>query len=187
MFESPNKNPDKIADEDVKKVVKHTKKHLPIPESMVVFTNKLYNEMTNQKKQTIHKASGYYMTNRGLFIRELNKLFESHAVELAKVNDADVSCEKRSTEDFEILTHQRVVRDYLNLYSPYRALIIYHGLGSGKTCTSIAVAEGMKSEKQIIVMTPASLKSNFFSELKKCGDDIYRKNQKWIKVRKIRV
>ena len=173
-------------EKEEKKVVKKirtTKKQLPIPESMVVFTNKLYNEMTKQKKHAIHKASGYYMTNRGLFIRELNKLFEPHAAELAKVNDADVSCDKRSTEDFEILTHQRVVRDYLNLYSPYRGLIIYHGLGSGKTCTSIAVAEGMKSEKQIIVMTPASLKSNFFSELKKCGDDIYRKNQKWIKVR----
>jgi hypothetical protein len=159
-----------------------TKKQLPIPESMVVFTNTLFNEMTKQKKHAIHKAPSYYMTNRGLFIRELNKLFEPHAIELSKVNDADVSCDKRSTEDFEILTHQRVVRDYLNLYSPYRGLIIYHGLGSGKTCTSIAVAEGMKSEKQIIVMTPASLKSNFFSELKKCGDDIYRKNQKWIKV-----
>ena len=159
-----------------------TKKQLPIPENMVEFTNTIYNEMTKQKKHAIHKAPSYYMTNRGLFIRELNKLFESHAAELAKVNDADVSCDKRSTEEFEILTHQRVVRDYLNLYSPYRGLIIYHGLGSGKTCTSIAVAEGMKSEKQIIVMTPASLKSNFFSELKKCGDDIYRKNQKWIKV-----
>ena len=99
------------------------------------------------------------------------------------MNDADVSCDKRSTEEFEILTHQRVVRDYLNLFSPYRGLLIYHGLGSGKTCTSIAVAEGMKSEKQIIIMTPASLKSNFFSEIKKCGDDIYRKNQQWIKVR----
>ena len=169
-------------EKEVVKKIRTTKKQLPIPESMVVFTNKLYNEMTKQKKHAIHKASGYYMTNRGLFIRELNKLFESHAAELAKMNNADVSCDKRSTEDFEILTHQRVVRDYLNLYSPYRGLIIYHGLGSGKTCTSIAVAEGMKSEKQIIVMTPASLKSNFFSELKKCGDDIYRKNQKWIKV-----
>jgi flagellar biosynthesis GTPase FlhF len=169
-------------EKEVVKKIRTTKKQLPIPENMIEFTNKLYNEMTKQKKHAIHKASGYYMTNRGLFIRELNKLFEPHAAELAKVNDADVSCDKRSTEDFEILTHQRVVRDYLNLYSPYRGLIIYHGLGSGKTCTSIAVAEGMKSEKQIIVMTPASLKSNFFSELKKCGDDIYRKNQKWIKV-----
>jgi hypothetical protein len=159
-----------------------TKKQIPIQESMVVFSNKLYNEMTKQKKHVIHKAPGYYMTNRGLFIRELNKLFQTHAIELSKVNDADVSCDKRSTEEFEILTHQRVVRDYLNLFSPYRGLLIYHGLGSGKTCTSIAVAEGMKSEKQIIIMTPASLKSNFFSEIKKCGDDIYRKNQQWIKV-----
>jgi hypothetical protein len=58
-------------------------------------------------------------------------------------------------------------------------LLLYHGLGSGKTCTSIAIAEGMKTEKQIVLMTPASLKTNFFAELKKCGDHLYRKNQFW--------
>lgn len=162
-----------------------TKKQLAIQEgiqeSLVVFSNELYKEITKPKKHIIHKAPTYYMTNRRMFIQKLNKLFESHAEELSKVNDADVSCEKRSTAEFETLTHQKVVTDYLNLYSPYRGLLIYHGLGSGKTCTSIAVAEGMKSEKQVIVLTPASLKSNFFSELKKCGDDIYRKNQYWVK------
>ena len=71
------------------------------------------------------------------------------------------------------------MRDYLNLYTPYRGLLIYHGLGSGKTCTSIAMAEGMKSNKRVFVMTPASLKMNFFSEMKKCGDELYKKNQYW--------
>ena len=28
-------------------------------------------------------------------------------------------------------------------------------------------------------MTPASLKMNFFSEMKKCGDALYKKNQYW--------
>jgi hypothetical protein len=37
----------------------------------------------------------------------------------------------------------------------------------------------MKTEKQIVLMTPASLKTNFFAELKKCGDHLYRKNQFW--------
>lgn len=152
-----------------------------IGESLVVFSNELYKEITKPKKQVIHRASSYYMTNRRLFIQKLNTLFKPHADELSKINDEDVSCDKRSAEEFEILTHQKVVRDYLNLYSPYRGLLIYHGLGSGKTCTSIAVAEGMKSDKKIIIMTPASLKSNFFSELKKCGDDVYRKNQFWVK------
>ena len=47
------------------------------------------------------------------------------------------------------------------------------------TCTSIAVAEGMKSDKRIVVLTPASLKMNFFTEMKKCGDALYKKNQYW--------
>ena len=65
------------------------------------------------------------------------------------------------------------------MYTPYRGLLLYHGLGSGKTCTSIAIAEGAKTHKRVFVMTPASLKMNFFSELKKCGDPLYKKNQYW--------
>jgi hypothetical protein len=57
--------------------------------------------------------------------------------------------------------------------------LLYHGLGSGKTCSSIAIAEGLKTHKKVIVMTPASLQRNYIEELKKCGDDIYKKNQYW--------
>ena len=71
------------------------------------------------------------------------------------------------------------MRDYINIYSPYRGLLLYHGLGSGKTCSSIAIAEGLKSDKQIIVMTPASLRRNYIDELKNCGDPFYKKNQYW--------
>jgi len=90
-----------------------------------------------------------------------------------------VSCDKTDGVNFELLTHQKVVRDYLNLMTPYRGLLLLHALGSGKTCTSIAIAEGMKSDKKIFVMTPASLSKNFFSQLKECGDHLYRKNQYW--------
>ena len=37
----------------------------------------------------------------------------------------------------------------------------------------------MKTDKKIVLMTPASLKKNYFSELKKCGDPLFRKNQYW--------
>jgi hypothetical protein len=56
---------------------------------------------------------------------------------------------------------------------------LYHGLGSGKTCSSIAIAEGLKTYKNVIVMTPASLRRNYIEEMKKCGDEIYKKNQFW--------
>ena len=71
-----------------------------------------------------------------------------------------------NNNQFSLLTHQKIVRDYLNLFTPYRGLLLYHGLGSGKTCSSIAIAEGMKDNKKIIVMTPASLRRNYIEELK---------------------
>ena len=126
-------------------------------------------------------VSPYYMNNRKLFIENLTRILEPYAAEL-RAGDDLITCDAlKGTKDssFQLLTHQRVVRDYLKLYSPYRGLLLYYSLGSGKTCTSIGIAEGMKSSKGIVLMTPASLKMNFFSELKKCGDLLFRKNQYW--------
>jgi hypothetical protein len=104
-------------------------------------------------------------------------MFKDYSKELEQ--NADISCSKKQKEEVTIMTHQKIVRDYLNLYTPYRGLLLYHALGSGKTATSIAIAEGMKSAKSIMILTPASLKMNFFSEIKRYGDPLYRKNQYW--------
>ena len=125
-------------------------------------------------------VSSYYMNNRKIYISKMAQIFRPYSEKIAS-KSAEMSCKTLQSQkvDFELLTHQLVVRDYLNLYTPYRGLLLYHGLGSGKTCTSIAIAEGMKSGKKIVLMTPASLKMNFFNELKKCGDALYKKNQFW--------
>ena len=76
---------------------------------------------------------------------------------------------------FTLFKQQKFVRDYLQKDSPYRGLLLYHGLGSGKTCASIAIAENLKEDKNIIVILPASLKSNFeISGLKKCASESYK-------------
>ena len=119
------------------------------------------------------------MNNRKIFIQKLTELFKPYQTELRN-NQESISCGSNDKNKvFDLLTHQKIVRDYLNIYTPYRGLLLYHGLGSGKTCTSIAIAEGMKTHKRVFVMTPASLKMNFFSEMKKCGDEMYKKNQFW--------
>jgi hypothetical protein len=125
------------------------------------------------------RASHYYMNNRMMFIKQLTKILEPYFDE--QKDKKAITCEtiRNSSSDFTLMMHQKVVRDYLNLYAPYRGLLLYYSLGSGKTCTSVAIAEGMKSDKKIVLMTPASLKMNFFSELKKCGDALYRQKQHW--------
>jgi superfamily II DNA or RNA helicase len=136
------------------------------------------------KMDTHHmRAPDYYMNNRSKFSNFINSYFSEYRDEV--VNEAvALTCEdmdgaKSEGSEFKLLIHQKIVRDYLNLHTPYRGLLLYHGLGSGKTCSSIAIAEGMQSTKRIIVMTPASLQRNYIEEIKKCGDVLFKREQHW--------
>jgi hypothetical protein len=79
----------------------------------------------------------------------------------------------------ELFSYQKIVREYLMMETPYRGLLLYHGLGSGKTCSSIAVAESLLSTKKCYIMLPASLADNYKGEIRKCGDPIYAFEQYW--------
>ena len=147
-------------------------------DDMVINGVRIGDRKPKPSEKYIYNASSYYMNNRLIYSEKINALFKPYHAELAE-NAESESCESKSSEEIKLLTHQKVVRDYLNLYTPYRGLLILHALGSGKTCTSIAIAEGLKSDKPVYIMTPASLKMNYFSELKRCGDHLFRKNQYW--------
>jgi hypothetical protein len=84
-----------------------------------------------------------------------------------------------TVERLSLFPHQKFVRDYLQYKSPYRGLLLYHGLGAGKTCAAIAVAEIMKNEKDVIVMLLASLENNFRGEIMQCGHEKYIVRQHW--------
>lgn len=137
---------------------------------------------TNEKsnKQKYIKASSFYLNNRKVFVNFIHNLFSKY------INDSknnNISCKTlNEKKTFSLMSHQNIVREYISTYAPYRGLLLFHGLGSGKTCSSIAIAEGLKSDKQIIVMTPASLETNYLEELKSCGDIYYKKQQFWKRI-----
>lgn len=127
------------------------------------------------------RLPAYFQNNREKFIQFINRAFKPYQDEL-RDTDKELTCEGRSDDDdgfFTLMTHQKIVRDYITNYTPYRGLLLYHGLGSGKTCSSITIAESLKTNRNVIVMTPASLRTNYMEELKKCGDPLYKKQQYW--------
>ena len=144
---------------------------------MVKIGDEFLENRLGKKKQIVIGASSYYLSNRKIFIDFMSSLFDKYKKEIAIEAEQEVSCSR--SEEFSLMTHQKIVKDYLSLYTPYRGCLLYHGLGSGKTCTSIAIAEGLKMKNEVIVMTPASLRTNYVEELKKCGNSLYRKNQYW--------
>ena len=151
------------------------------PETLVeIGDTDLTKRMPKKSPPVLIKVSSYYMNDREIFVNFINSLFEPYRKEIAE-NKESISCDTigKTSTSFSLLTHQKIVRDYMNLYTPYRGLLLYHGLGSGKTASSIAIAEGMKDSKRVIVMTPASLRANYVEELKKAGDLLYKRNQFW--------
>lgn len=95
-----------------------------------------------------------------------------------------------------LFPQQRFAREYMALDSPYRGIILYHGLGSGKTCSAIAVAEAVRSaaaatttlvnssvrkNNSVYILLPASLRGNYLKEVRKCGAQEFRDAQLWTK------
>jgi hypothetical protein len=121
------------------------------------------------------------LPNRKAFADYVARIFRKYRKEGFDTEDADADmCSKQgATNTQELLPYQKLVRDYLMIETPYRGLLVYHGLGSGKTCSAIGVAESLLSNKKIFVMLPASLQNNFRQQLRKCGDPIYMKNNHW--------
>jgi Helicase conserved C-terminal domain len=87
-------------------------------------------------------------------------------------------------QNVQMYLYQQFVREYMRSASPYRGLLVYHGLGSGKTCSAIATAEALfsTSRKRVIVMTPFSLRENFIKEITFCGFRHLRLQNFWVSV-----
>lgn len=88
-------------------------------------------------------------------------------------NNPNVENTKKGS--ISLLNHQLFLQKFFNLMinTNYRGLLLYHGLGSGKTCSAIAMSIDSLKEKQVIFLSPASLRDNFILELKKCGPKEY--------------
>jgi hypothetical protein len=189
LLEEKNDDPNPIPNPIPNNPIPNPKKNIDdgkigdLPQGDVIIGSKeLSTRMPKPEKQHNIVASSYYLNNRKKFLSFINSVFEPYKRELESLENT-ITCESMEqsgdSSKIRLLIHQQIVRDYLNLYTPYRGLLLYHGLGSGKTCSSIAIAEGMKRIQQIIIMTPASLRSNYIEEIKKCGEFIYHRNQYW--------
>lgn len=128
----------------------------------------------------------YVLPNRKTFADSITRIFLKYRkLNIDPLDTADSEedlCQKQgdmSKNSKELFSYQKIVRDYLMMETPYRGLLLYHGLGSGKTCSSIAVAESLLTNKKVYVMLPASLEENYRGEIRKCGDPIYMYEQYW--------
>ena len=73
---------------------------------------------------------------------------------------------------YELQPHQAFVKNFMSFQTPYSSLLLYHGLGSGKTCSAIGVTEEMRDymkqmgiTKRIIIVASENVQDNFKLQL----------------------
>lgn len=140
-------------------------------------------ETRNPYKTPLPENGFQPQTRRGFtsFIRQTYSPFKLKLPDTKPDYDACMKLGAGGAQKAEIYQYQEFVRDYMRWESPYRGVLVYHGLGSGKTCTAIAASEALfaTSNRKIIVMTPFSLRKNFINEITFCGFQYYRLQNHW--------
>ena len=88
------------------------------------------------------------------------------------IYDIEEYAKKMSDVDFDLEPHQKFVKNFLSFQTPYNSLLLYHGLGSGKTCSAISVSEEMRTymnqlgiTQRIIVVASPNVQDNFKLQL----------------------
>jgi superfamily II DNA or RNA helicase len=104
------------------------------------------------------------------FLQKFTKNFSKFKIPKKKYTMKEVCQPKK----FKLQKSQELVSQYLSPSSPYKSLLVFHQIGSGKTCTAVSVAQQWIGKRQILVLVPASLIDNFRDELRSlCGGDDY--------------
>lgn len=75
--------------------------------------------------------------------------------------------------------YQKLLSNFINPISPYSSILVYYGVGTGKTLTSIAIAENFKHDYKIIVcLKNNNLVTNYKQELLNNLCTVYNKEIK---------
>lgn len=136
-------------------------------------------EKTNTIKsdnKNIINNSYYPDLNDEDFTEKLAKLYEFYLYKVPdyeKVKSKD-DYYKKSEElcgDFEKTQYQYFISHYISSRTPYKSILLYHGVGVGKTCSAITLAESFLrthssyEEPKIWVIMPHALKQSFKEQI----------------------
>ena len=73
---------------------------------------------------------------------------------------------------FELEPHQEFVKRFISYNTPYNGLLLFHGLGSGKTCSAIGISEEIRKYnknnpkfKKVIIIASPDVQHNFKLQL----------------------
>lgn len=164
-------------------------------------------ELINNKIDT--KEINKYKNNKFRYYPRINeyKDYDKFLKDLSKKKEFGIhfipKVRKNSciNDLFSLAPHQLFLKNYMSPNTPYNSILIFHGVGVGKTCSGVSIAENFKNIfGKIIILAPEKIqggwRKNIYDPNKKQNqctydeyiqeEDIYEKNKENIAKKKIK-
>ena len=147
-----------------------------------VFIEKDYEKSVQPIQEVNEDIFDGVIPQRKAFINWMNNHFYKKQMENYKAYLKTIPEQESEKEKVRFLKiYQYFVKQYLGIETPFRGLLVYHGLGTGKTATSVVCAEGLSKTMPIFTFLPASLETEFIKEVISWGDVLYNVDKNnWI-------
>lgn len=110
----------------------------------------------------------YPSINNPNFIYELSKKAEFYHHKML-LNQGDL--EKKCTQNkFQLGNHQQFLKSFINEETPYKGLLIFHGVGVGKTCSAISISNSFRDvykrkKKKIICLVSKNIRPGWLQTI----------------------
>ena len=177
-----------------KKTKSHARKHPLLSQNAT--DSMLSNEILQWEKEAESESDAEQESLSFLYPTKNDSNFSLNIAQRKEFNDTKyeiiIPTSQRQMEEeatkmcgaaFELAPHQLFVRNFLSAMTPYNSLLLYHGLGTGKTCSAISVAEEMRDYmtqvgvvKKILVVASVNVQDNFRKQLQQLVGSIQMTN-----------
>jgi hypothetical protein len=153
----------------------------------VVIDGKIVNERCFKGSKVYSNIKDYKFNSPSKYKSEeyyswINREFQKYAFPPEKFNEDTYNPEIMyqsicNAKDYSLKPQQKFAARVINTHTNNRGLLIYHGLGSGKTQTSIIIGEAFKFRRtddfiindraatHVLIVVPKALKDQYYSEI----------------------
>ena len=126
-------------------------------------------ELDDSEKKEINKSYHPYPEYHDpLFNTEISKKAEFfHCKGLLDLVELEEKC---YPTNFELGNHQKFLKNFINKNTPYKGILIFHGVGVGKTCTATTISSSFidlykKEDKKIICLVSKNIQPNWMNTI----------------------
>lgn len=101
--------------------------------------------------------------------KEFQHKYKAETGDIVSLDNEGTLCNQT---EFVLSPHQEFIKNFIHPSTPYNGILLYHGMGSGKTCSAIGISEQFrrahshdKSFKKILIVASPNVQENFKLQL----------------------